>query len=258
MHSRLVTIIVSIATAALAGAAAAQCPPDAVAVGPLCVDRYEASTWKIMPENTALIAAVRAGVITSAAQISGTVVRKGAGVDDYGSSCTDTAAPCATLYAVSVPGVAPSANLTWFQAAGACRNSGKRLLTNAEWQMAAFGTPDPGVADNNTTTCNTTLNGASDPAPAGSRSLCVSDVAVHDMVGNLREWVADWIDFPADCDFWMGGDTMCFGGGGVDTHLPAALQRGGSFADLTYAGVFAADAGVPTVTAPGVGFRCAR
>ena len=47
----------------------------------------------------------------------------------------------------------PSACITPFQAAQACRLSGKRLPRNLERQDAAAGTPDPGT-DDGTTECN--------------------------------------------------------------------------------------------------------
>src|SRR5262245_27767085 len=114
-----------------AAAAAVQCPPDSVGVGPLCVDKYEASVWKIKSDDTALIAAVRAGAITSAAQLPA-AGRRGVADDDYDPGCVDNAAECRNFYAVSIPGVKPSRFLTWFQAQAICFNSGKRLLTNAE------------------------------------------------------------------------------------------------------------------------------
>ena len=45
----------------------------------------------------------------------------------------------------------PSGFFSWFQAAAAARNSFKRLPTNAEWTVAALGTPD-GIPDNGSTT----------------------------------------------------------------------------------------------------------
>src|SRR5262249_43834089 len=53
--------------------------------------------------------------------------------------------PSPGVYALSIPGVKPTACITWFQANQACLLSGKRLLTNREWQGAATGTPDPGT-----------------------------------------------------------------------------------------------------------------
>lgn len=84
---------------------------------------------------------------------------------------------------VSVAGVVPSACLTWFQAAQACALSGKRLLRNGEWQQAVAGTPDPGSADDGSTTCAT--HGLL-PVNTGSRSSCKSSWGALDMVGNVR------------------------------------------------------------------------
>jgi formylglycine-generating enzyme required for sulfatase activity len=67
---------------------------------------------------------------------------------DSGQNCTDD------VYAASLPAVPPSVAITWFQAQAACENAGKRLPSNAEWQAAVAGTPDPG-GDDGTTECNT-------------------------------------------------------------------------------------------------------
>lgn len=49
-------------------------------------------------------------------------------------------------------------------------------------------TGDDGVSDRNVMTITGTL--LEDPAPTGSRSACVSERGVFDMVGNAMEWVA--------------------------------------------------------------------
>src|SRR4029434_1800862 len=95
----------------------------------------------------------------------------------------------------------------WFQAQEACANSGKRLPTSAEWQGRANGTPDPGP-DDGATDCNT-ATGTVDRT--GARSACVSARGAFDMVGNLEEWVADWVPLSTGCTRWGGlrHDTVC-------------------------------------------------
>jgi len=161
--------------------------------------------------------------------------------------------------------VHPSACITWFQANQACLLSGKRLLTNREWQGAAAGTPDPGT-DNGTTDCN--ISAAGDAVNAGSRSSCKSSWGVFDMVGNVDEWVADWADRAnVGCTDWTtqtgiaGGDFSCFGGNGSGgfNQIPGALVRGGGFGNGMFAGVFAVDSSfVPSSSIGFRGFRCAR
>ena len=177
---------------------------------------------------------------------------------DYPPACPDTGNGCKTDYAVSIAGVQPSAYITWFQAQAACRNAGKRLATNAAWQAAALGTPDPGT-DNGTSDCNISATGT--VSDTGQRNLCVSDVGAFDMVGNLWEWVADWGDLATGCQYWdaaHGNDLSCVGGNGSGG-IPGALFRGGGFFDSSNAGVFAAN-GVydPSDAIYYVGFRCAR
>ena len=123
-------------------AARLKCSRDTVKVGVTCVDRYEASVWSIPPDSTTLIKQVQKGRATLAHLTGGGATQLGIG-STINYPCGNTGNGCKDLiYAVSLAGVPPSANITWFQAQQACGNSGKRLLTNAEWQMAAAGTPD--------------------------------------------------------------------------------------------------------------------
>lgn len=234
---------------------AKKCPADSVQVGAVCIDKYEASVWSTI--DTKLIKRIQKGKIGAVTDLAGATAHGVAG-DDYGAGCPDTGNGCMNYYAVSLVGVAPSAGLTWFQAAAACRNSGKRLATNQEWQMAAMGTPDPGT-DNGSTDCN--VGSVFTIVNAGSRTSCVSDVGAFDMVGNLHEWVADWGDRATACTNWnstYGSDYSCAGDDG-SANLPGALLRGGNWTDGMNAGVFAFNRFFyPSVANFGLGFRCAR
>src|SRR5262249_45302703 len=152
---------------------------------------------------------------------------------------------------------------SWFQAAQACALSGKRLLTNAEWQQAVTGTPDPGFDDGMTTCAIMTDPMTSGPALTGSRSACVSQWGAFDMGGNIYEWVSDWSEKTAGCRQWpadYGYDFSCIGGAG-GRGIPTAFGRGGYFGLVggVLAGQFAViainDVGVG---AQGNGFRCGR
>ena len=219
------------------------CPSDMVKVGPICVDIYEASVWD-------------AAGVTQFNTLGG-------GADNY--PCLNTGNDCSVgaanpIYARSMAGVLPSVHITWFQAQQACANVGKRLLTNAEWQMAAAGTPDDGTCAINAT------------GQTGALAGCVSNWGVHDMVGNKHEWVADWMQ--GNATPWApslaagttnqgayGNDTMA----GVNTtigngaaNMPAAIFRGGQ-AGGTAAGVFSfAATAQPSHQGDAIGFRCAK
>jgi formylglycine-generating enzyme required for sulfatase activity len=206
-----------------------------VKVGPVCIDRYEVSVWSSPTGGT----------------------RYGASSDNY--PCNDNGQNCDNIYARSVAGVTPSRFITYFQAQRALANSGKRLPTNAEWQMAVAGTP-------NSTGCNVDPGGA--VANTGANTGCVSDYGANDMVGNLAEWVSDWDEegFGGDCSSWpssFGDDLTCIGRGSgeTSTRFPGAMVRGGGFfiAGGSGAGPFQ----VTTISQPAnsdalIGFRGAR
>jgi formylglycine-generating enzyme required for sulfatase activity len=214
-----------------------------VKVGSFCIDKYEASVWSSPKGGT----------------------QYGVSSDDY--PCNDDGQNCSNIYARSVAGVAPSRHITWFQAQQALANSGKRLPSNAEWQEAVRGTPDAGP-DNGTTDCNTgdpgTPFGTGSLVGTGSRSSCVSDWGAYDMVGNLNEWVADWVPASDACPGWdaagnfSSDDTMCLAGASR-TRGPGALVRGNDFGGHRSAGPFTVyGINTPSSSNQYVGFRGAR
>lgn len=196
-----------------------------VRAGSVCIDRYENSIWTKK---------------TGGSQITGAIP-----CDANGQDCKGK------IFARSVKGVAPRADITYFQAQQALANSGKRLPSNAEWQQAVAGTPDSAA-------CNVDTGSV---ANAGANPGCVSSHGANDMVGNLWEWVADWVPRSSTCGGWpagYGGDLQCLAGAAT-TGAPGALIRGGDFFSGTIAGSFAVS-GVSEPSAPfdDVGFRGAR
>jgi hypothetical protein len=240
-----------------------ECAQDAVRAGDACIDKYEASVWQTKDADA--ISKIRSGTITSADELTGVATQYGVKVDDYDPGCPDNAAGCVDFFAVSVAGVFPADTITWFQAAAACRNSGKRLATNQEWQMAAFGTPDTGV-DDGVSSCRIT---GSSTGETGSRSNCISDAGAMDLVGNLWEWVADWWPAVINADGsgcntgWASfSDDYNCGAINVSSTGPAAVLRGGDAFGAggnTRAGPFAiALTRGPQAEWFNVGFRCAK
>jgi formylglycine-generating enzyme required for sulfatase activity len=241
-------------------AASGACGPDAVAAGTACLDKYEASVWRVPDPTTAnapLVRAIQLGTATQAELAAAGATQLGTGGDDY-APCTGNGQNCADdVYAVSLPSVMPAASITWFQAQEACANAGKRLPTSAEWQIGANGTPDSGP-DDGTTDCNTSKNAGT---LTGARSSCVSARGAFDMVGNLDEWVADWVPLSTDCSSWGGlsDDLMCLSGASTAPGGPGALLRGGDFRNHASAGPLAVvGSGVPFSARVFIGFRCAR
>jgi formylglycine-generating enzyme required for sulfatase activity len=125
--------------------------------------------------------------------------------------------------AASSKGAKPQAFISQCEAATACEHAGKRLCKLTEWYRACTGSDNttyPYGATYEPKRCNvgkthllSMLHGASsrnwsyaafnDPklattpgflALSGEYDGCASPEGVHDMVGNLHEWVADRVD----------------------------------------------------------------
>lgn len=111
-------------------------------------------------------------------------------------------------------GEKPIVMKTWYEARDACQNEGKRLCTESEWTTACEGearTPYPYGNKRNAETCNIDkphpdVNefALSNPktrmaeaarldqrAASGEYAACVSPHGVHDMTGNVDEWVVN-------------------------------------------------------------------
>ncbi|RJO70450.1 MAG: hypothetical protein C4523_05390 [Myxococcales bacterium] len=195
------------------------------------------------------------------------------------------------LYACSVKNNAPMRNVTWFQAQAACGFSGKVLPTNAQWQLAAQGTPDP---DSTQPTpgnekCNIWADKGSKPSgslwgpqsgqtiQSGSAAQCKSTFGAYDMIGNVREWVDMWgqagkintsfscganvqpwpTNYASDGTWNINGEAHH----GTDcvSAIPAAAIRGGNWNQGAQAGVFALSlTSAPPYWELSSGFRCAR
>ncbi len=165
-----------------------------VSVDHVCVDRYEAS-----------LAEVRAG---GEVAWHAPYERPAAGV---------------AYEARSAPDRYPQAYISREEARDACTRADKRLCTMREWQIAcegARGTDYPYGNHAEPGRCNTDkphllsmrfgwdprhwhYDDFNDPsldqepgflAKAGQYAGCVSDAGVHDLVGNLHEWVSDRVD----------------------------------------------------------------
>ncbi|MEE3235488.1 MAG: formylglycine-generating enzyme family protein [Candidatus Latescibacterota bacterium] len=95
----------------------------------------------------------------------------------------------------------PTVDVTFTQAQSICRQVGKRLCSEQEWQRAATGPENYLYGYGNTFEsgrCNTPFLQSSywksgrSLAQSGSFPLCCNSYGLYDMIGNVWEWTNGW------------------------------------------------------------------
>jgi formylglycine-generating enzyme required for sulfatase activity len=207
---------------------------------PFRIDRYEVT-------NARYAACVAAGVCRA-----------------QGSRDSNTRSDYDTLPAYAA---FPVLHVSWDDAVDFCGWLGRRLPSEAEWEMAARGAADeraypwgdlePDCDHANFTDATTGIPCVTDgdTDAVGARPLGASPYGVHDLAGNVAEWVSDFYQpdtYATDCA------TGC-----VDPTGPAdgpdRVVRGGSWdGDADAVRVSERSYAAPNTRDEFTGFRCAR
>lgn len=172
-----------------------------------------------------------------------------------------------SCYAASVPNKDPWTFISLTQAQRMCAASNKRLPTSDEWYALALGTRE-----------ETCMVKGDAPRKTGSAE-CVSSAGVHDMVGNVWEWVNETVEGTQYRGRQLPGEGYVHeaDASGIAIHTDPDTEselygkdyfwskaegtfgmiRGGFYGGGEDAGLYATNASMPTNFATqGVGFRC--
>jgi formylglycine-generating enzyme required for sulfatase activity len=157
----------------------------------------------------------------------------------------------------------PIVNLTWEEANNYCQWQGKRLPSEAEWELAAGWNMDqsaklfwPWGNEAGQAKINAGPTSLGGPAPVGSFPADVSPFGVLDMGGNVSEWVFDWykVDY-----YRIADDTNPSGPSHRRGEGVGRVVRGAAFSDpLEEARTANRRHQVEKYGYPNLGFRCAR
>lgn len=145
----------------------------------------------------------------------------------------------------------------WTSAQAFCAAANKRLPREVEWEMAARGTtgvkyPWGGASANGcggavtlATDATQRSCGGKKPARVATHPAGVSPYGLHDMAGNVEEWVADWYgEAVSDLSPRAGASHVLRGGGWLSfpSQAKTTSRNWGSAREM----------------GPNVGFRCAK
>lgn len=150
------------------------------------------------------------------------------------------------IFARSAKGIIPVDNVSWIEAEMACRNSGKRLCTEKEWNYACSGDGRHKYPYGNEyieDVCSSfeynKKVGNIAVQPAGYMPRCDNGKGVMDLSGNLWEWIYD-SDQTKSLRALKGGG---FSNSGYDEEIMSCPKR-------RYQ--------PPDIRLSGVGFRCCK
>jgi len=175
--------------------------------------------------------------------------------------------------------------LSWYAADTYCKWAGKALCTEAQWEKGARGgcekyPPNQCKADSRIYPWGSTWPdcdgqtvvdfqcNCGGTCPVGTHPKGVSLYGLHDLAGNVAEWVADWFqldyycngpDASGDeicdkCGEWYGWPEAWANPPGPETGV-WRVDRGGTFC-LSYVGVSARGKYGPSAEVGCLGFRC--
>jgi sulfatase modifying factor 1 len=230
-------------------------PPRKVRVQPFYIDRHEVTNRQFGEFVEAT------GYLTTAEREGGAWIYRGGERDFRYAVGADWRHPVGPDSSIAEAMDHPVVLVSWEDAVAYAQWAGKRLPTEAEWEVAARGgisrdvsqmhdTPDPGhdtsanVWQGRWPHRNELKDGYFYTAPAGSFSP--NRLGIYDMIGNVWEWTADW--YTEDPNTTATGTLK--------------VARGGSwFCSPNYSSAYRPGfrgKSPPTHAFNNVGFRCAK